>query len=712
MADAKLQAVIDARDRTAGAFGSFNARIQASRNRIRGMGLAMSAMGAAMVGAMALSVKSFAAAGDEVQKMASRTGFSTEALSELRFAAQIAGTDIRSMEVGFRRMSSSIIDANAGLTESQRSFNQLGLEFTSLEGLSPEDAFLRITSALADVEDATLQVSLAQDIFGRSGTALLPLLEGGSEALQRLRAEASELGVVFSQETADQAAELNDQLTRLKTSMQGVVFVLAQVMVPAIDAVVGAITPVIVGFRQWAEEHETLARVVVIAAGVVGGLMLVLGPLALILPSLIAGFAAMAPVVAAVSLAMLGPVGLVIAVGLVGVALGILVARWIRGHDEMADATQEVIGAQERLSRAVSLTALQEEAASISRTYNNALDSLRAVEAQLVAVREELANVAVTVGKPGLAQLRRLELQFEIAGLEKQAQGFNNIATGLADVFIQVQERIRELVPAVEETDDEITKITVSVGELTTRIEGLRAARLAALFQEMGTVASAAAGDVFTINRVFTEFSGSLDDATEATKRAALSAAVQAGIVSDLASTYRVAITASELMGRTITSVMEEAEQAAALSGSSITDVLEGMMRAFKSVEEQAADSVDAILASLRRLSGGGGFTGAGFQQFQGGFDPTSMSMLATIARGSTWKERALARAPGEVSEGDRLLALSQAAIVAAAEKLNVTTEMLVDALNRNVELPVYLDGQRVGDAIGAAVTTAEQNRG
>ena len=67
-------------------------------------GLATAAIGA-LVGGLAASIKSFVSTGDEIQKMATRTGFSTEALSEMRHALQISGSDIKGFENGIRRMS-------------------------------------------------------------------------------------------------------------------------------------------------------------------------------------------------------------------------------------------------------------------------------------------------------------------------------------------------------------------------------------------------------------------------------------------------------------------------------------------------------------------------------------------------------------------------------------------------------------------------------
>ena len=89
------------------------ARDQASRTinqvqtKMKGLGKGMSAMkgpGLALGGAIAGSVFQFAKAGDEIQKMAIKTGFSTEALSEWKFAAEQSGTSLTQMAPAIRRM--------------------------------------------------------------------------------------------------------------------------------------------------------------------------------------------------------------------------------------------------------------------------------------------------------------------------------------------------------------------------------------------------------------------------------------------------------------------------------------------------------------------------------------------------------------------------------------------------------------------------------
>jgi len=94
---------------------------------MRGAFLAVGAAGAAVTGAIALSIKSFAQAGDEIQKMALRTGLTTESLSELKFALEQSGSNIEGFEKGIRRMSSFIQDGRDGLTETTRALDSLGI---------------------------------------------------------------------------------------------------------------------------------------------------------------------------------------------------------------------------------------------------------------------------------------------------------------------------------------------------------------------------------------------------------------------------------------------------------------------------------------------------------------------------------------------------------------------------------------------------------
>ena len=172
-------------------------------------------------------VKNYVKAGDEVHKMALRTGFSTEKLSELRYASQIAGADIGALEKGVKRMAKTITDAGEGMATYIRSFKRIGIEVKELKGLSPEEQFDKIATAIANVEDPTIRAATAQDIFGRAGTQLLPLFETGAKGLEELKQKAHEMGIVFDQEAANKAARLADAQVTLKQAVSGLTIMIA-----------------------------------------------------------------------------------------------------------------------------------------------------------------------------------------------------------------------------------------------------------------------------------------------------------------------------------------------------------------------------------------------------------------------------------------------------------------------------------------------------
>ena len=104
--DSKLVRGLRAAQRKLKAFGA----------NIRNLGLKMAGLGTAVLAPMLAAAKAFSSMGDQVAKMAKRTGLSVETLSELRFVASQTGTKFESLEMGFRRMRRSIYDAGRGLS--------------------------------------------------------------------------------------------------------------------------------------------------------------------------------------------------------------------------------------------------------------------------------------------------------------------------------------------------------------------------------------------------------------------------------------------------------------------------------------------------------------------------------------------------------------------------------------------------------------------
>ena len=103
-----------------------------------------------------------------------------------------------------------------------------------LQDLSPEQQFLAVSAALAEVENASTRAALAQDVFGRAGTTLLPLVAEGAAGLAELRQQARDLGNTFTTEAAAKAAEFADTLNELKQTIGGLGREIGEKVVPVL----------------------------------------------------------------------------------------------------------------------------------------------------------------------------------------------------------------------------------------------------------------------------------------------------------------------------------------------------------------------------------------------------------------------------------------------------------------------------------------------
>jgi len=284
-------------------------------------------------GLLAIAQKT-ANAGDEIQKMALRTGFSAEALSEYKHAAELSGTSLESLEKGVKRMQKVLFDAEKGLSTANDAIDALGLSLEDLQGLSPEQQFDKLAMSIASIEDPSRRAALAQEIFGRAGTEMLPMLAAGADGIAQMRQEARDLGIVFSQEAADVAAQFNDDMDRLRKALGGVFQELGMKLIPImteefIPAIKENVIPLIREFGEkignlieWFSNLDPQWQKVIVAAG---GFLAVLGPLLVVLGTVISSVSALAPVFVALT----GPIGLAVAAVAGLIAIGItLYKNW------------------------------------------------------------------------------------------------------------------------------------------------------------------------------------------------------------------------------------------------------------------------------------------------------------------------------------------------------------------------------------------------
>lgn len=202
------------------AVGKLNKSIGKIGSSMQSFGTKMTALGGAVVAPMFASAMAFANVGSALNDMSKRTGVATEALSVLQFAAEQTGTDMGSVEGAVKKMQKAIFAASDGSKEAADALAMVGLSASDLAGLSADEQMGKIADGLMAIQDPGVRAAVAMQIFGKSGTAILPMLEGGAAGMAAFADEANRLGLVMDSETAAKADALGDAVDSLKASMK------------------------------------------------------------------------------------------------------------------------------------------------------------------------------------------------------------------------------------------------------------------------------------------------------------------------------------------------------------------------------------------------------------------------------------------------------------------------------------------------------------
>ena len=229
-------------DKTRQAFGrmkkNFKDVEKLSSRLTRGFGGIGMAIGAAFGGR---AIKKIIDTGDSIGKLSQRLGATTEGLSELKYAAEITGVGFNSLSTGLQRMTRRVSEAASGTGAAKAALIELGLSAQHLKTLKPEQQFEMIADAMAGVNTQSDKVRLAMKLFDTEGVALLQTMEGGAEAINKLREEAKKLGLSLSNDDTNAMAEFNDELTKMQAVITGLLTSALLPMLPAITAFFEAI---------------------------------------------------------------------------------------------------------------------------------------------------------------------------------------------------------------------------------------------------------------------------------------------------------------------------------------------------------------------------------------------------------------------------------------------------------------------------------------
>ena len=157
---------------------------------------------------------------DRIDKLSQKIGVSRQGFQEWEFILSQSGTDIEKLQMGMKTLVSQVDQADKGVGKGADNFAQLGVSVRDSTGSlkDQETLFNEVMVALQNMEDGTEKARLANELLGRSGSELMPLLNGAAGSIDEMKQQARDLGLVISDDAVDAGVLFTDTMDQLKRS--------------------------------------------------------------------------------------------------------------------------------------------------------------------------------------------------------------------------------------------------------------------------------------------------------------------------------------------------------------------------------------------------------------------------------------------------------------------------------------------------------------
>ena len=164
-----------------------------------------------------LGSEAFATA-DELIRLSAETRLSIERLQELKYIGDDTGVSVDKISSALSLLIRNMNSAKNESGKAYDAFSALGVEFRdNITGnlLDSNSVFNNVIDALGRMTNETERDAAAQALLGRSAADLNPIISAGSEALNKLAADAHKAGAIMSDDAVVALDYFGDQMSHL-----------------------------------------------------------------------------------------------------------------------------------------------------------------------------------------------------------------------------------------------------------------------------------------------------------------------------------------------------------------------------------------------------------------------------------------------------------------------------------------------------------------
>lgn len=218
---------------------------------VLGAGLSVAALGAASKGILDVA--------DSLDELSQRTGTSVELLSKLGLAAQQSGLDTEQVSGAMVKLSKNLGAISTGGGEkAAAALSALGISATDATGnlKTADQVLLEVADRFQNLPDGVTKAQVAMDLFGKSGAALIPMLNMGSGAIERLNTG-------ISKDFAKNAGIYNDQLANLQAQAGALGATVLEALLPSLIKATSFTSEAVKSIADWVRANrDTIAALV------------------------------------------------------------------------------------------------------------------------------------------------------------------------------------------------------------------------------------------------------------------------------------------------------------------------------------------------------------------------------------------------------------------------------------------------------------------
>lgn len=292
--------------------------------------------GVGILGATAMSTANLA---DEIGDLSAATGISTNRIQEWRHWARMANVSQDAMTNASKNLTGQFHRLENGTGRGADAMEALGLEFESLEKLSPEKRLDAVMDALRGLDSESDRVRYGQQLLGGAWDDVAPILAQNKDTLEEWTKAAHESGNVMSKDTLEGFIRFREGVESLKASFSGATKQILTKLEPVLNDVILPLIQDKLGpaFEKFTDLIGRLVDWFVNLSSNTQGVIILLTGLAIVIGPILIGIGVFIKLLAGISIAMIKVVAVVGAVIAIIAALAAAFMYLWRNNEEFRE---------------------------------------------------------------------------------------------------------------------------------------------------------------------------------------------------------------------------------------------------------------------------------------------------------------------------------------------------------------------------------------